>query len=269
MPTALQKILLVDDEHAVRTVVGVMLRRAGYDVISAGSGEEALELYHAHAPDIHVVVSDIAMPGMQGPELAQRLIALRPDLYVLLISGYIKCSLSTFRLDDRNVALLSKPFTAGQLTEKLQQLLARSSPVVAPRTAEQRRVATRTVLVVDDDATTVELYARLLRPEGFAVCTATTADEGLRVLAQASADAVLVDLRMPDMDGVEFLRRLRRAVPRRIPAALVTGDYFVDDSIIAQAHALGADMHFKPLWFDDLVAIIKGLMTGVSNRATQ
>src|SRR3954471_344460 len=85
LPTALQNILLVDDEHAVRTVIAVMLRRAGYDVILAGSGEEALTLFDAH-PEIRILVSDIAMPDMQGPELAQRLIALKPELFVLLIS---------------------------------------------------------------------------------------------------------------------------------------------------------------------------------------
>src|SRR6476660_9417035 len=102
-------VLLVDDEHAVRTVTGVMLRRAGYDVIQASSGDEALRLFQEHAAEIPILVSDIAMPGMQGPELAQRLIAIKRDLFVLLISGYVKCSPSMFRLDDRNVALLAKP----------------------------------------------------------------------------------------------------------------------------------------------------------------
>src|SRR5262245_48786138 len=99
-----------------------MLRRAGYDVVEANSGEEACRIFPPQAGDIHILVSDIAMPGMQGSELAQRLIAIKPSLHVLLISGYVKCSPSTFRLDDRNVAFLAKPFHAKELLAKLQEL---------------------------------------------------------------------------------------------------------------------------------------------------
>src|SRR5207244_1705981 len=105
--------------------------------------------------------SDIVMPGMQGPKLAQRLIDLQPDLYVLLISGYVKCSPSMVRLDDRNVAFLAKPFLTRQLVAKLQELVTRSSPVILPLAADAVRIPTRTVVVVDNDAATVKLYARM------------------------------------------------------------------------------------------------------------
>src|SRR5437763_15648365 len=98
-----EAILLVDDEFALRTVIGAMLHRAGYEVLLAGSGAEALTLFDAHAGAIRILVSDIAMPHMQGPGLAQRLIALKPELFVLLVSGYAKCSPPTLGLRARNI----------------------------------------------------------------------------------------------------------------------------------------------------------------------
>src|SRR5262249_28297725 len=155
---------------------------------------------------------------------------------------------SMFRLDDRNVAFLSKPFSPTQLLAKVQELVQRSSPVLLPRVAAESPVPTRTVLVVDDDASTVELYARMLTIEGFSVVITTTAERGLREIANRPADAILLDLRMPNVDGVEFLRRLHRAGSRRIPVAILTGEYFVDDQTVALVQSLGAEMHFKPLW---------------------
>jgi CheY-like chemotaxis protein len=266
---AAETVLLVDDESAVRTVIAVMLRRAGYDVIEASSGDGAARLFQRHAGAIRFVVSDIAMPGMQGPELAQRLIALQLDLYVLLISGYVKCSPSTFRLDDRNVAFLAKPFVPAELIAKLRELVTRSAGPAISLTARDSNLAnSRTVLVVDDDLATVELYTRMLRPEGFTVIPTTTGEEGLRQFAQQPADVILLDLRMPDIDGLEFLRLLRRSATRRPAVAMITGDYFLDDSIIAQVRALGAELHFKPLWVDDIVGIVRGLLSGATNRAT-
>src|SRR5262245_25223159 len=116
------------------------------------------------------------MPGMQGPELAQRLIALQPNLHVLLISGFVKRPPAMFGLDDRDVAFLAKPFRLQELVTKLQELVARSSRATANPTADQDAAADRTVLVVDDDEVTVDLYARILRAERFHVIAATTAE---------------------------------------------------------------------------------------------
>jgi CheY-like chemotaxis protein len=266
----LDTILLVDDEHPVRTVVGVMLRRAGYEVIEAESGAEAIMRFHAHTPQIRILVSDIGMPVMQGPELAQRLIALQPDLSVLLMSGYVKCSPSMFRLDDRNVAFLPKPFAASHLVAKVQELVRRSpgSAFSASGVAESD-VARRTVLVVDDDRATVDLYARMLVPEGCTVITVTTGAEALRTVAQRPADVMLLDLHMPDMNGLECLRQLRRSSMPWMAVAMVTGDYFLDEAILAQVQALGAELHFKPLWVDDIVGIVRSLLSGTTHRATQ
>jgi DNA-binding NtrC family response regulator len=124
-------ILLVDDEAPVRTVVAIMLRRAGYDVVEAESGKNALRRFREHDSPIHILVSDIDMPGILGPALAQYLIGEQPELLVLFISGCVE-SLPAAARHHHRIAFLEKPFRAAELIATLQGLVARASAPVVP-----------------------------------------------------------------------------------------------------------------------------------------
>jgi PAS domain S-box-containing protein len=107
------KVLVVDDEAAVRAVTARMLRESGYVVVEAGSGVEALDRIGSDAADTTIVITDVVMPSMSGPELAGALRTSRPDIKVLLMSGYAHGELG---LDDpRRSTLLAKPFDEEQL----------------------------------------------------------------------------------------------------------------------------------------------------------
>jgi two-component system response regulator PrrA len=121
--------------------------------------------------------------------------------------------------------------------------------------------ATSTILIVDDDEGVTQTFARMLRLEGFDVHTAMTAESGLLEAQQVRPDAIILDLRMPLVDGVGFLRRLREQDDQRsTPVAIVTGDYFLDDSVSAEIRRLGAELKFKPLWLEDLVGLARTLL---------
>ena len=118
-----------------------------------------------------------------------------------------------------------------------------------------------TVLVVDDDEGVTQTFARMLRFEGYQVRTAITAEEGLIEAEQRHPDAIILDLRMPLVDGLGFLRRLRAHDDQRdTPVAIVTGDYFLDDSVLTELRELGAELQFKPLWLEDLVGLARNLL---------
>ncbi len=121
-------LLLVDDEPEVRGLAGEILRRVGYTLLEAGSGEEALSVADRHGSAIHLLVTDMMMPGMNGRELAERLRALRPGLPVLYISGYVRDADARAALFTTQSAFVSKPFTPETLTEKVRELLAAASP---------------------------------------------------------------------------------------------------------------------------------------------
>ena len=123
----------------------------------------------------------------------------------------------------------------------------------------EREVAT--ILVVDDDEGVTQTFARMLRLEGYDVRTAMNAESGLREADKSHPDAIILDLRMPLVDGLGFLRRLRaRDEQRDTPVAIVTGDYFLDDQVSAELRELGAELKFKPLWLEDLVGLARHLL---------
>ena len=120
---------------------------------------------------------------------------------------------------------------------------------------------TATILIVDDDEGVTQTFARMLRLEGYQVRTAMTAETGLLDADSVHPDAIILDLRMPLVDGLGFLRRLReREDTRATPVAIVTGDYFLEDDISLELRALGAELRFKPLWLEDLVGLARDLL---------
>jgi DNA-binding response OmpR family regulator len=122
------------------------------------------------------------------------------------------------------------------------------------------RPDTASILIVDDDEAVTQTFARMLELEGYSVRTAMNAEIGLREAAQYQPDAIILDLRMPLMDGLGFLRRLRAYDERRVPVAIVTGDYFMDDRVSTELKQLGAELKFKPLWLEDLVSLARTLL---------
>jgi two-component system cell cycle sensor histidine kinase/response regulator CckA len=122
-PGGRQTILLVEDEDAVRVIVTAVLRRQGYRVLEASTPALAIELFERHGPEVDLLLSDVVMPGMNGPALAQRLVAARPELRVLFISGYANLSVP-IDVDNPSVGFLSKPFQASALTGRVRDLLA-------------------------------------------------------------------------------------------------------------------------------------------------
>jgi len=118
-----------------------------------------------------------------------------------------------------------------------------------------------TILIVDDDEGVTQTFARMLKLEGFEVRTAMNAENGLVQAQEARPDAIILDLRMPLVDGLGFLRRLRaQDEQRQTPVAIVTGDYFLDDNVSAEIRQLGAELKFKPLWLEDLVGLARTLI---------
>ncbi len=117
------------------------------------------------------------------------------------------------------------------------------------------------ILIVDDDEGVTQTFARMLRLEGYQVRTAVSAENGLREAEQSHPDAIILDLRMPLVDGLGFLRRLRAQDDQRsVPVAIVTGDYFLDDTVSNELRELGAELRFKPLWLEDLVGLTRNLL---------
>ena len=117
-------ILLVEDDDALRALARELLEANGYQLLVAADAEEALAVAAAHGGAIDVLLTDVVMPGMDGRALADRLLALRPQMKVLFMSGYTDDAVSHRGVLDPGTRLLRKPFTEKALTEKLREALA-------------------------------------------------------------------------------------------------------------------------------------------------
>jgi two-component system cell cycle sensor histidine kinase/response regulator CckA len=104
-----------------------MLQRTGYKVLEAGNGPEALQVCAVHGDTIHIVVTDVVMPQMNGQALAQQLISLRPELKVLFMSGYTEQVIVMSDVLQPSMAFLQKPFTPHALACKVRALLDHTS----------------------------------------------------------------------------------------------------------------------------------------------
>lgn len=113
-------ILLVEDEGALRKVTGRLLRSAGYQVLEAANGAEALALVERHAGPLHLLLTDMVMPGLDGRQVAAAVKARRPDVKVLIVSGYSEHPLGE---GDAAEAFLPKPVPPGTLLAKVAELL--------------------------------------------------------------------------------------------------------------------------------------------------
>ncbi len=119
-------ILLVEDEYAVRALCSRVLQAAGYRVLEAADGAQAVELARSHAGPIDLVVTDVVMPGISGRQAADAITGMRPEVRVLYMSGYTDDDILRHGVLRGLVAYLPKPFTPDVLLARVREVLAPS-----------------------------------------------------------------------------------------------------------------------------------------------
>jgi nitrogen-specific signal transduction histidine kinase/CheY-like chemotaxis protein len=122
-PTGSETILVVEDDKLLREFICEVLGSSGYSVLAASNGNEALELVAQHKGAIHLLLTDVVMPGMSGRALSTQLLSAQPKLKVLYMSGYTENAIVHHGVLDRGVQLIQKPFTIGSLARKVREIL--------------------------------------------------------------------------------------------------------------------------------------------------
>jgi CheY-like chemotaxis protein len=160
---------------------------------------------------------------------------------------------------------------SGDDTEDEKMVTACQSAVLVAEAGSDRRTVEATpppprVLIVDDDEQVREMFTRLLRSEGYAVRAVATARAGLDAVAKWRPDAILLDYRMPFVNGVGFLYRLRAHEPAsRTPVAVITGVGDLKGALSTECATLGAAVYFKPIGRAGLPDVARTLL--ISNGA--
>jgi signal transduction histidine kinase/ActR/RegA family two-component response regulator len=125
LPRGTETVLLVEDEQLVRDLVGALLERSGYSVLRASDGEEALRVAADHRGPLHLVLTDVVMPGIGGRELLERLSAERSGIRAVFMSGYTADTLVRHGVRERGVVFLQKPFRPEDLLRRVRDVLDR------------------------------------------------------------------------------------------------------------------------------------------------
>jgi DNA-binding response OmpR family regulator len=203
------------------------------------------------------------MPGLSGRELADQLTKGRPEMRVLYLSGYTDDAVVRHDILEPGVAYLQKPFTIDGLARKVRdvldapaargtgsELLLREDPPARPR-----------ILVVDDDAVLREAMRRFLEQAGYEVLQAPDGATGLRLYRDRGADVVVLDIYMPERDGLEVIRELQAEKRRAKIVAISGGGDATQLDMLKAAAAFGAARTLsKPFAWQDLLAAVRELL---------
>jgi len=123
LPTGNETILLVDDEDSIRDFLSEILKEQGYKIIEASNGKEGLHKFIESNEQIHLLISDITMPEMSGPELINELREYQPDIKAIFISGNVENEFIKKHTSHANVSFLQKPFTYDTIISKVREIL--------------------------------------------------------------------------------------------------------------------------------------------------
>ena len=118
----------MDDEESLRTVVVDLLSQLGYHMLSAASGDEAIRIAQTYSGTIHLLITDVVMDELPGPELAEKLLKDRPEMKVVFISGFADGSLAPTGVLKPGMVLVQKPFSIKTLSARLREVLGPANP---------------------------------------------------------------------------------------------------------------------------------------------
>jgi CheY-like chemotaxis protein len=123
VPRGQETILLVEDEKAILDIVTIMLKEQGYSVLKAGTPGEAIQLAREHVGEIHLLMTDVILPEMNGRELAKNLLSLYPDMKRLFMSGYTADIIAHHGVLDEGVHFIQKPFSLPKMAAQVREVL--------------------------------------------------------------------------------------------------------------------------------------------------
>lgn len=235
-----KKILVVDDELQIREMLYDLLSRKGYKIITASGGGEAIEIMRQENPDL--VLLDIKMPEIDGIETLKKIREFDTKTRIVMLTGMDDVELEKQARLIGASGFLRKELDIALITKAVDEVLTERKGVSA---AEAKKI-----LIVDDNLQVRSFMERFLIKKGFDALTAASGEEALEKIKTAKPLIVLLDIKMPGMDGLMTLKRIKE-INKGIGVIMITG--VEDKNIGEEALKSGAyDYITKPLDLDYL-----------------
>jgi CheY-like chemotaxis protein len=253
-PKPATTVLVVDDEPLSRRVAYRLLSEEGYRVLEADSCAETLDVLRLAQGRVDLVLIDVVMPHADGVAIGRKVLEQWPDMRILYMSAHPAEVLARHGLAALNVPFLAKPYTRGEALEKVRVALER-------RQAPQGTVSKddgRSILVVDDDVEARHSLRRLLERAGHRVTEAGNGQEAVNLWRKHPGDLVILDMFMPEKDGLETIVELRAYSPTVRIIAMSGGGAKNRLDILEDAKLLGADLALqKPFYPAELLKMVE------------
>lgn len=241
------KILVVDDDPRITGLLVETLSAIGYPTRGVQSAREALQKIPEYQPDI--LVSDLRMPEMDGFSLLREIKKVYPEILIVTITGEQLNDLEREAAALSADGFLTKPFRFEKIEELIEGLWANRSRGRTPA------IQTKCILIIDDDPEFRLTTSELLQQAGFETLTAADAQQGLSLLATRNIQAVIVDVVMPGLSGLQLVRIIKNRFPQ-LPMVLVSGR--VKDLALSEDELTGADAFLdKPISLRRLQAVLE------------
>lgn len=252
------RLLIVDDEEEFLLSSSQALRRRGFEVDVAPNGITALEKVEKNEYD--VVMLDVKMPDIDGIEVFRQVHRIYPDLPIVLLTGHSSIG-DAFQTSKEGIAdYLAKPVDMDELARRIKRATIRhetSEPGDDDDSLVLDAGESIRVMIVDDEIDFLDTVKKVFQRRGLNVVTAVSGHEALDMLSENLVDVVVLDVRMPGMDGLEALRLIKKGYPG-IDVILLSGHPSVDAAL--EGVRLGASEYLKkPPDINALVATINKL----------
>lgn len=178
-----------------------VIEKEGYEVIAAQDGLEGLELFKSERPD--VVITDVKMPKIDGIEVMHRIKEMSKTTEVILITGHGDIDMAIVALRDGALDYIKKPIDIDQLIVSLGR--------AKEKIQDRKKITIRnSILILEDDEKTREKLGKIYIKEGYKVFTAPDGERGLKIFSENKIDILLTDLRMPIMNGLQFISEVKK-----------------------------------------------------------
>ena len=266
------QILLMDDESSVAEGLQMVLREQGYGVDLAMTGQSAIDTLSHKGFDL--LVADLRLPDMDGMEVIKRIKAERPETGVIVITGYASVPSAVEAMKAGVADYLPKPFTEEEFMARVEKAMkerreALSKEILEPvetadagmemdqvkETMEDDTAGRPQVLVMDDESSVAQGLRMVLREEGYGVDLAMTGQSAIDTLSHKSFDLLVADLRLPDMDGMEVIKRLKGETPET-EVIVITGYGSIPSAVEAMKTGV-AEYLPKPFTEEEFMARVE------------
>ena len=228
-------ILVVDDLKSIRLTLGGILEDEGYNVVLAENGYQAIEA--AKQIPFGLIFMDIKMPGINGVQTLREIKKINPDAVVIMMTAYSVEDLVREALEEGAYAVVYKPFDIEKIVSIIESALQKTL-----------------ILVVDDSFTDRETLKTILEERGYGVVTASSGAEALAMVKEKRFDIIFLDVRLPDIDGVEFFEQVK-AIDPEVAVIMMTG--YSEAELMQKVISHGAyTCIYKPFNVDKVVSLV-------------